>query len=94
MATDQTITITAADGSSDDLTIPEGLLDALVEGDATDAEAFGDIAMLALAQQIHGIIHHGHGEVSDELETLEAATLDQFEDRFGASFEAVTGHAH
>lgn len=94
MADDHTFTITADDGSSDELTVPDGLLDYLIEGDPTSAEALGDIAMLALAQHIHGVIHHGHGEGDETLEALEEATLEQFEARFGASFGDVTGHAH
>lgn len=94
MAENQTFTISAEDGSSDELEIPGGLLDRLVEGEPGDAEALGDIAMLALAQHIHGAIHHGHGEADEELLALEESTLEQFEKRFGASFEEVTGHAH
>jgi len=50
--------------------------------------------MLGFAQQIHGAVHHGHGDTSDELEAVEEATLDRFEERFGQSFGEMTGHSH
>lgn len=94
MADDHAFTITADDGSEDELTVPVGLLDHLVRGDPTPAQALGDVAMLALAQHVHGAVHHADGEPDEALRELEAATLDRFEDRFGASFGEVTGHAH
>lgn len=94
MADTLTFTITADDGSEDELTVPAGLIETLVRGDPTSAEALADIAMLALAQHIHGVIHHGHGEADSELIGIESATMELFEERFGASFGEVTGHAH
>ncbi len=94
MADRLTFTITADDGSSDELTVPAGLLDQLVRGDAPSAAALGDIALLALAQQVHGMVHHGHGGADDTLLELEASTMELFEERFGATFGEVTGHAH
>lgn len=94
MADTQTFTITAEDESTDELTIPDGLLDRLVKGDVNDAEALGDVTMLAIAQQVHGVVHHGHEEADDELLDLESTAMELFEERFGASFGEMTGHSH
>lgn len=89
-----TFTIESSDGTTDTLTIPAGLIDLFADGDETPPEVFGDIAVLSFAQQIHAAIHHGEGDVSDELRTIEKATMDLFEERYGVSFAEATGHAH
>ena len=91
----ETVTVqveTAED--SDELTVPVALVEMLREGDESTPEVVGDIAMLGFAQQIHGAVHHGHGDPSDELEAVEEATLARFEERFGQSFGEMTGHSH
>ena len=91
----ETVTIRLeGDETSDELTVPVALVDLLRENDEPASEVVGDIAMLGFAQQIHGVVHHGHGESSDELEALEAATLERFEQRFGQTFGEMTGHSH
>lgn len=94
MVEDQTFTITAEDGTTDEMTLPAGLLDRLVRGDQTGAEALGDLATLAVAQQVHGLIHHGPDTADDELLALEEAVMERFEARFGTSFGEMTGHSH
>lgn len=95
MASDQPVTITLeSDDGRDELDIPAAILDLLREGEESDAEIVGDIAMFGLAQRIHGAVHHGQGEADEELQRVEQATLDRFEERFGASFGELTGHDH
>lgn len=89
-----TFTITADNGESDTIELPAGFTDVFAEGDESPPEVIGDIAMLSATQQIHSVLHHGHGDVSDELEAIEQAMLEQFEARFGQSFAEMTGHDH
>lgn len=94
MADSATLTIESEDGTSDELEVPTGLLDMLREGDDTDPEIVGDIAMIGLAQRIHGAIHHAQGEPDQDVRDAEDVTMDLFEDRFGQSFAEMTGHDH
>ena len=90
-----TVTVTLeSDGDTDELTLPSALLERLRAEDEPDATVVGDMAMLALAQQAHGLVHHSHGNVSEELKAAEKQTLDLFEERFGRSFAEMTGHSH
>lgn len=91
----ETTTVTIEAGEhSDELTVPVALTDALGEDDESTAEVITNLALLGLAQQAHGIVHHTHGEVGDDLEAAEEVTLEQFEQRFGQSFGEMTGHQH
>jgi hypothetical protein len=94
MAPETTTVTIEVDGQSDEFSVPPLLTEALSEEDESSAEVVGNLALLGLAQQAHGIVHHGHGDVGDELEAAEEATLDEFEDRFGQSFAEMTGHDH
>ncbi|WP_135303205.1 DUF7545 family protein [Haloarcula amylovorans] len=91
-----TVTLTIeGDDATDELTVPSDLLDILREQpDESDPQVVGDIAMFGLAQRIHGAVHHGQGEPSEDIAELEAATLDLFEERFGSTFGELTGHDH
>lgn len=94
MAPETTTVSIEVDGESDEFAIPVTLTEALSEDDETSAEVVGNLALLGLAQQAHGIVHHSHGDVGEELEAAEEATLDEFEERFGQSFQEMTGHSH
>jgi hypothetical protein len=94
MAPETTTVTIDVDEHSDEFSVPVALTDALSEDDESSAEVVGNLALLGLAQQAHGIIHHGHGEVGEELEAAEEEILDEFEARFGQSFEEMTGHSH
>ena len=83
-----------ADGESDELTVPTALVRLLAEDGEGTTEVVGDMAMLALAQQAHGIVHHSHGEVDPAVEEAEQTTMDLFEERFGQSYAEMTGHDH
>jgi hypothetical protein len=90
-----TLEISSDDGASDELTIPTALVDLLAEDDDEEApEVVGDIALFGMAQRIHGAVHHSQGEASEEIQAIEQATLDLFEERFGQSFADLTGHDH
>lgn len=95
MTTDETVTIRieGPDGE-DDVTLPADLLEMLAEGDESGAEVVGDLALMSCAQRIHATIHHSEGEVADDLEAVEATTMDLFEERFGITFEEMAGHDH
>jgi len=90
-----TFTIEDPDGDTDELTIPAGLVDLFSEeDDDSDAQVVTDIALMAFSQRAHMLVAHGEGEPSEELEAIEEATLDKFEERFGQTFGEATGHQH
>lgn len=92
---DETVSVTleAADGS-DDLTVPVTIVEMLSEEGETVPEVIGDLALLGLAQQAHGVVHHARGEVGDEIQAAETLTMELFEERFGQTYGEVTGHDH
>jgi len=92
---DDTITVTLeSEDGSDELEVPQTIVDLLSEERDDTTTVVGDLAMLGIAQQAHGIVHHGQGEVDDELEAAEELTMDLFEERFGQTYGEVTGHSH
>jgi hypothetical protein len=95
MADTEMVTIEIdTDGSSDELTVPAGLLDLIRDGEQSDAAVLGDVALLSFASRTHHLTHHGDGDPTDEILAIEEATMDAFEDRFGMTFEEATGHEH
>ncbi len=88
-----TFEITADDDSTDDVTIPSGLVDLVAEGEQTDAETIADVTLLSFASRAHHIVHHGEG-ADEELEAQEARIMDLFEERFGVTYGEATGHQH
>lgn len=90
----ETYTVEAPDGSTDDVTLPAGLVDVFSEPDDAPAEVFGDVALMAFVQRAHAVVHHSEGETSQELQDIEAAALDLFEERFGVTYAEATGHQH
>ncbi len=92
---DETVTVTlTAGGDSDEIDVPVALADLLAEDGESVTTVVGDIAMLGVVQQAHGIVHHGQDEAGEELEAAEQLALDLFEERFGQSYAEVTGHSH
>ena len=89
-----TFTIEGDDGSTDDVTVPAELLDLLAEDGEPPAEIVGDLALFSCAQRIHSAVHHARGEPDDDIVAVEEETMALFEERFGASFEEMTGHSH
>ena len=88
-----TVSISADDGSTDDVTIPAGLVDLVAEGEQSTAETIGDVTLLSFASRAHHIVHHGEG-ADPELEAQEERVMDLFEERFGVTFGEATGHQH
>lgn len=82
-----------ADGEEDEVTVPADAVDLLAD-DETPAEVGGDLVMLGLAQQVHASVHHAEGEPDDALQQAEDGMMQAFEDRFGLSFQQMTGHDH
>ncbi|MFB6269734.1 MAG: hypothetical protein ABEH83_07305 [Halobacterium sp.] len=90
-----TFTIEDEDGNTDELTLPSGLVDLFSEeDDESEAQVVADIALMAFSQRAHMVVAHGGGEASEELQEIEEATLEKFEERFGQTFAEATGHQH
>jgi hypothetical protein len=94
MADEITFTIEGDDGSSDSVTLPRSILDLLAEEGDAPAVVVGDLALFTAAQRIHAAVHHAQGAVDDQLSAAETETMARFEERFGASYAEMTGHAH
>ncbi len=94
--TSDTVTLTLeSEEDADELTVPLPLVDMLRESDEeTTPEVVGDIAMMGLAQRIHGAVHHAEGEPDERIANVEELTMDLFEERFGTTFGELTGHDH
>jgi len=93
--TAETITLTLeTDEDSDELEVPAKIIDLLNDSDEGVTTVVGDLAMLSIAQQAHGIIHHTQGEIGEDVEAAEELTMELFEERFGQSFAEMTGHDH
>lgn len=87
-------TITTADGDSETVSLPRQTIDLLREPDESPTAVIGDFAMLMAAQQLHGMVHHGEMDPDEELQAIETATMEAFQERFGQSFEEMLGHSH
>jgi hypothetical protein len=91
----ETVTVRLEAGdASDELDVPQTVVELLSEDGDDVTDVIGDLAMLGLAQQAHGIVHHSQGEVGDEIAEAEELTMDLFEERFGQSYAEMTGHDH
>jgi hypothetical protein len=91
----ETVSVTLeTDGTSDEIEVPVTLVDMLGEGNESVPTVVGDLAILGLAQQAHGVVHHGQGETSPDLKEAEELMMELFEERFGQTYGEVTGHSH
>jgi hypothetical protein len=93
MSENVTVTIDA-EGSTEEIALPADLVDFLAEGDPA-ATVVADITTFAFTQRAHAMAHHS-GEIPEDLdaEAIEEQAMERFEERFGASYEEVTGHSH
>lgn len=89
-----TYRVESPDGDAAEVTLPGGLVDLFIEGEETRAQAVADVTLMAFVGRAHSIVHHSEGEVDEEVEALEAAALDLFEERFGMTYGEATGHQH
>ncbi|PSP22110.1 hypothetical protein BRC61_05315 [Halobacteriales archaeon QH_10_65_19] len=93
--TQETVTVAVeTEESSDELEVPVRVVELLSEKGDTTTDVVGDLVMLGIAQQAHGIVHHAQGNVDDDLAEAEQLTMELFEERFGQSYADVTGHDH
>ena len=88
-----TFSIESGPDDTDDVTIPDGLVGLLAEGDQSPAETVGDVVLLSFASRAHHLVHHGDG-ADDDLRDQEARIMDLFEERFGVTYAEATGHHH
>lgn len=94
MVEEVSFTVSGPDGD-DEFTVPEGLVDLLAEeDDESQAQVVADLALMSFAQRAHMIAHHGDGADIPDIDDLETAVLDRFEERFGMTFGEATGHQH
>lgn len=93
MAETTTVRISVGD-SQDEIDLPRGVIPLLAEGDQTAAETIGDLVTVGCMQRLHGVVHHGQGDLGDDIRALEEAMDVRFEERFGTSFAALLDHEH
>jgi hypothetical protein len=92
---DETVTMRIeGDDEADAVTLPSEMLDLMREGEETDPEIVGDLALFSCAQRIHATVHHAEGGDTEQYRDIEETTMDLFEDRFGATYGELTGHDH
>lgn len=90
-----TFSIEGPDGATDDIDLPAGLVEMFAEeDDDSRAEVVADIALMSFVGRAHQVVHHSEGEPGEELEAIEEAALDIFEDRFDMTYGEATGHSH
>jgi hypothetical protein len=89
-----TIRLETDDDGSDEIEVPRAIVEMLGEADEDTTTVVGDLAMLGIAQQAHGLVHHSHGDTDPALEDAEELAMDLFEERFGQTYGEVTGHEH
>ncbi|MFB6136508.1 MAG: hypothetical protein ABEJ04_07085 [Halobacteriaceae archaeon] len=97
MVETETFTVTAPDGDEADVELPVGLVDMFADEDQDSrAEVVADIALMAFTSRAHMVAHHSDGEeeFDADVEAIEEATLDLFEERFGMTYGEATGHSH
>jgi hypothetical protein len=92
---DDTVTLyIEGPGGDDEISLPTEMLDLMREGDESNAEIVGDLALFSCAQRIHATVHHAEGGDTEDYREIEEQTMELFEERFGASYAELTGHDH
>lgn len=93
MVETDTYTIKVASGS-ETVEIPAGLIETLAEAGEEPTTVVSDIVVQALAQHAHALVHHSEGETPAELQEINDAMEEIFEDRFGVPLSDAMGHSH
>lgn len=92
---DRTTVTVQTDDEADELELPTEVLELYREEPGeTDAQIASDMLVMAFAERAHALAHHGEGEDLGDIEAVEEAMMDAFEDRFGVSYAEATGHSH
>ncbi|WP_248896730.1 DUF7545 family protein [Haloplanus halobius] len=94
MVDTETYTIEGPSGETDELELPEGLVDALAEQGERPPTVVAEIALLSFVQRSHAIVHHADDEVPEDLREINETAEELFEERFGMTFGEATGHSH
>lgn len=95
MVDTETYTIEGPDGDTEQVELPEGLVDVLAEQGERSTEVVGDVTLLSFVERAHAIVHHSEDEaVADDIEQINRTAEELFEERFGVSFAEATGHDH
>jgi len=95
MAAEDSLTVTIeSDDATEEVSLPNGLIELLGEEDDTAPEIVADLAVSGFAERIHAAVHHSEGETDEQLAAIEDATMELFEDRFGMTYAEATGHSH
>lgn len=94
MVDTETYTVKTPDGRTDEVELPEGLVDLMAQQGENPATVVTDVVMQAMAQQAHVIAHHSEGETPEDVAEIEETAAELFEERFGRSLEEAMGHSH
>ena len=90
----ETYTVTGPNGGSDEVNLPEGLVDMLAEQGEEPSQIITDVVLQAFAQQAHAIAHHSEGEPPQDVVDINRKAEELFEERFGRSLSDAMGHSH
>lgn len=90
----ETYTVEGPDGEAEEVELPEGLVDLMMEPGEKQAQVVTDVIVQAFAQQAHVIAHHSEGETPEDVTAIEEKAAELFEERFGQSLEEAMGHSH
>lgn len=82
------------DDTDDEVELPRGVIEFFADEGQSPAETIGDLVAVGCTQRLHGVVHHGGGEPGEDVRGLESAMGEQFEARFGTSFESLLDHEH
>ena len=94
MVETETYTIAGPDGDTEDVELPEGLVDVFTEQGEDPTAVVADLVVQSFAQQAHVATHHSDGETPGDLAELNEKMEEIFEARFGISMDEAMGHSH
>lgn len=92
--TDTTTVHIEVDDSEEEVHLPRGVIEFFADEGQTPGETIGDLITVGCTQRLHAVVHHSKDEPPEEIQNLEVAMGEQFEERFGTSFESLLDHEH